>query len=101
MKMKLLFAMTAIGLTAVALAAPVQAQQDKTIFELGAAEAKQTSKDFKPAPAKIKTDSGRCNLPVVVTPPRRLRRRSGTKWIFSEPHRHITTSYRRFRCTVS
>ncbi|MGB5278633.1 MAG: DUF1254 domain-containing protein, partial [Gammaproteobacteria bacterium] len=53
-------ALTAIaaGLMAVALATPAQALQDKTIFELGAAEAKQTSKDFKPAPAKIKTDSG-------------------------------------------
>jgi hypothetical protein len=61
MKTKSLLAMTAIGLTTVALAASAQAQQDKSIFELGAAEAKQTSKDFKvfkPAPEKIKTNFG-------------------------------------------
>ena len=51
--------MAAIGLAAV-LAAPVHAA-DQSIFELGAAEAKQTSKDFKefnPAPAKIETNFG-------------------------------------------
>ena len=57
MKTKSLMAMTASAL-AVALAAPVQGQQDTSIFELGAAEAKQSSKDFKPAPAKIKTNFG-------------------------------------------
>ena len=53
-------ALTAIaaGLMAVALAAPAQDQQDKTIFELGAEQAKQTSKNFKPAPAKLKTNFG-------------------------------------------
>ena len=59
--MKSLLTMTAIGLAGVALAAPVQAQSDKSIFELGAAEAMQTSKDykeFKPAPSRIKTNFG-------------------------------------------
>ncbi|MGB6289177.1 MAG: DUF1254 domain-containing protein, partial [Desulfobulbales bacterium] len=58
MKMKLLTTLAVTGLMAAALTVPAQALQDKTIFELGAAEAKQTSKDFKPAPAKIKTDFG-------------------------------------------
>ena len=60
--MKSVFAMTAIGMAAVvALTAPVQAE-DMTIFELGAAEAQQTSQDFKPAPAKINTDFGTLNF---------------------------------------
>jgi hypothetical protein len=57
MQTKPLIAMTAIGLAAV-LAAPVHADPNKSIFDLGAAEAKQTSKDFKPAPSKIKTNFG-------------------------------------------
>ena len=57
MKTKSLIAMTAIGLMAMALAAPTHANE-KSIFELGAAEAKQTSKDFKPAPGSIKTNFG-------------------------------------------
>ena len=54
---KKILATTAIaGVIATAMVLPVQAQADKSIFELGAAEAKQTSKDykeFKPAPEKI------------------------------------------------
>jgi len=59
MKIQSLLAITAIGLAA-GLAAPAQAD-DKSIFELGAAEAKQTSKDFKdfkPAPGTIETNFG-------------------------------------------
>ncbi|MGD8897556.1 MAG: DUF1254 domain-containing protein, partial [Acidobacteriota bacterium] len=57
--MQSLLAITAIGLAA-GLAAPVHAA-DQSIFELGAAEAKQTSKDFKdfkPAPETIETNFG-------------------------------------------
>jgi hypothetical protein len=60
MKTKPLFTLALSLLMAVALAAPVHAA-DQSIFELGAAEAKQTSKDFKdfkPAPSKIKTNFG-------------------------------------------
>ena len=46
------------GLMVASLSGLAYADQDKTIFELGAAEAKQTSKDFKPTPTKIKTDFG-------------------------------------------
>ena len=55
--MKSLTILALASLVAASMAVPVQAK-DKTIFELGAAEAKQTSKDFKPAPAQIKTDFG-------------------------------------------
>jgi len=59
MKIKSLLTITAIGLAA-GLAAPVHAA-DQSIFELGAAEAEQTSKnfkEFKPAPSKIETNFG-------------------------------------------
>ena len=59
MKAKSLLTITAIGLVA-GLAAPVHAA-DQSIFELGAAEANQTSKDFKvftPAPETIETNFG-------------------------------------------
>jgi hypothetical protein len=37
---------------------PVQAQQQKSIFELGAEQAKQTSESFQPAPSSIETKFG-------------------------------------------
>lgn len=40
-------------LTAFALAATVQAQQEQTIFELAGDQVKQKSSDFKPAPGMI------------------------------------------------
>lgn len=46
------------GLLATMLSIPLQAQETKSIFELGAAEARQTSSDFKGAPAKYKTNFG-------------------------------------------
>ena len=58
MKIKSLTTMAVSGLMVASLSGLAYADQDKTIFELGAAEAKQTSKDFKPAPTKIKTDFG-------------------------------------------
>jgi len=58
MKTKILVALTITGLMAASLLAPAYALEDKSIFELGAAQAKQTSKDFKPAPAKLKTNFG-------------------------------------------
>jgi len=59
MKTKLLVKSMAIGLVAGALAVPVQALAEMSIFELGASEAKQTSKSFKGAPAKIETNFGK------------------------------------------
>ena len=57
MRLKNTLPHAAIGLALVALAQPLQAQE-KSIYELGAAEAKQTSKDFKPAPSRIETNFG-------------------------------------------
>lgn len=48
----------AAGLMAAVLSVPAQAGQEQTIFELGAAQEKQTSKDFKPAPDEIETNFG-------------------------------------------
>jgi len=58
MKAKLSIKLAVTGLISACLAAPVYALQDQTIFEVGAAQAKQTSKDFKPAPARLKTNFG-------------------------------------------
>ena len=58
MKMKLLTAMAVSGLLVAGLIGLAYADQEKTIFELGAAQKKQTSKDFKPAPATLKTNFG-------------------------------------------
>ena len=58
MKMKLLTTLAVTGLMAAALTVPAHALQDQTIFEFGGAQKKQTSKDFKPAPAKLKTNFG-------------------------------------------
>ena len=49
MKIESLTTMAVSGLMVASLSGLAYADQDKTIFELGAAEAKQTSKDFKPA----------------------------------------------------
>ncbi len=56
--MKLLTTLVATGLMATSLFGPAYADQEKSIFELGASEAKQTSKSFKGAPAEIKTNFG-------------------------------------------
>jgi hypothetical protein len=58
-----LFRLLIAGLTALALVAPVQAKQDKSIFELAGAEAKYAPGDFKPAPEKIKTRYGTLKFP--------------------------------------
>ena len=58
MKARPLTIIALIGLAAALLAAPARAQQDKSIFELAGGQAKQTSKDFKPAPEKIETKFG-------------------------------------------
>jgi len=51
------------GLIALALAAPVQAEQDKSIFELAGAEAKYTPGYFRPAPENMQTRFGILNFP--------------------------------------
>jgi len=63
MKPKSLFRLLIAGLTALALAAPVQAKQNKSIFELAGAEAKYTPGDFKPAPEMMKTRFGTLKFP--------------------------------------
>jgi hypothetical protein len=50
MKIKSLTTMAVSGLMVASLSGLACADQEKTIFELGAAQKKQTSKDFKPAP---------------------------------------------------
>lgn len=52
MKVKILGSLTLAGLLCTTLLA------EQSIFERGASEAKQTSKSFKPAPEKIKTNFG-------------------------------------------
>ena len=63
MKPKSLFRLLIAGLTALALAAPVQAKQHKSFFEMAGAEAKYKPGDFKPAPEKIKTRYGTLKFP--------------------------------------
>jgi len=58
MKTKTLITLAATALIAVALAAPVQTQQERSIFELGSADDPQTAEDFKSAPASIETNFG-------------------------------------------
>jgi len=62
MKAKTLFTISAASLMAVALASPLQAQQ-QSIFESAGAETKYTPGDFKPAPEKIKTRYGTLKFP--------------------------------------
>ena len=57
MKPKSLKHLATLGLLTAGLVAPVHAA-DQSIFELGAAEPKQSSEDFKPAPATIETNFG-------------------------------------------
>ena len=52
-----------VWVLAICLVVPVQAQQDKSIFELAGSEAKYTPGDFKPAPEKIKTRYGTLKFP--------------------------------------
>jgi len=63
MNPKSLFSLAMAGLVVLALAASVQANQDKSIFELAGAEPKYTPGDFKPAPAKIETRYGTLEFP--------------------------------------
>lgn len=56
MKTKQLFTLAVSAMLAVGLSLPALAKDAKSIFET--TERKQTSKDFKPAPDKIKTDFG-------------------------------------------
>jgi hypothetical protein len=63
MKRKSLFRLLIAGLTALALAAPVQAEQEKSIFEMAGAEAKYTPGDFKPAPENMQTRFGTLKFP--------------------------------------
>ena len=63
MKAKQLITMGFVWVLAICLVAPVQAQQDKSIFELGGAEAKYTPGDFKPAPDKMETRFGKLKFP--------------------------------------
>ena len=51
MKTRSLAPIAVAGFMVSTLVVPAYAQQDKSVFELGAAEAKQSSEDFKPAPA--------------------------------------------------
>jgi hypothetical protein len=63
MKPKSLFRLLIAGLTALALAAPVQAKQHKSIFELAGGEAKYTPGDFRPAPEIMHTRFGTLEFP--------------------------------------
>ena len=62
MKAKTVFTMGAGSLMAVALAAPLQAQQ-QSIFEAAGAETKYNPGDFKPAPETIQTRFGKLEFP--------------------------------------
>jgi hypothetical protein len=57
MKPRSLKQLAALGLLAAGLGAPFHAS-GQSIFELGAAEPKQSSEDFRPAPATIETNFG-------------------------------------------
>lgn len=63
MKTRSLLAMTAIGLTAAAVAAPALALQEKSFFEQAGSEAKYTPGDFKPASDRMKTRFGTLEFP--------------------------------------
>ncbi len=59
MKTRSLAAIAIAGFMVSTLVVPAYAQQDKSIFDMGAAEAKQTSTDFTPAPAELETNFGK------------------------------------------
>jgi len=63
MKPRSLFRLIVVSLMALALAAPVQAKQDKSIFELAGAESKFTPGDFRPAPEIMHTRFGTLEFP--------------------------------------
>ena len=62
MKRKILFSLTIVCLMALALTAPVHAQQ-KSFFEQAGSETKYTPGDFKPAPDMMKTRFGALAFP--------------------------------------
>ena len=63
MKTKTLITLAATVLIAVALAAPVQTQQERSFFELAAAEEKYSPGDFRPAPETMQTRFGTLEFP--------------------------------------
>ncbi|MFC1601457.1 DUF1254 domain-containing protein [Candidatus Sumerlaeota bacterium] len=63
MKTTQMTTMGIVGVLVICLIAPVSAQHGKSIFELASAEAKQSGKDFKPAPETIKTRFGNLEFP--------------------------------------
>ena len=63
MKTKQLITIGIVWVLAVCFVAPAYAQQAKSLFEQGGAQAKQSAKDFKAAPEKIKTQFGTLEFP--------------------------------------
>lgn len=59
MNNKLTVMLATLGLVAVGATAPAYAKTDENIFVSASAEKKQSAKDFKPAPAKLKTNFGK------------------------------------------
>ena len=63
MHRKLLLLILAVGLMTAASASPVQAGQQKSIFELAGSEEKYTAGDFRPAPETMHTRFGTLDFP--------------------------------------
>jgi hypothetical protein len=63
MNRKSLLSVLAVGLMTAAFAGPVQAGQQKSIFELAGAEEKYTPGDFRPAPETMHTRFGTLDFP--------------------------------------
>ena len=63
MKMKSLITLVVTGLMMTVLVAPGIAQQDMSIYELGASQTKYKTGEFKPAPEKIETRYGTLEFP--------------------------------------
>ena len=63
MKTRTLFRLPIAVLMVLALAAPVQAKKDKSIFEMAGAEAKYAPGDFRPAPEIMHTRFGTLEFP--------------------------------------
>ena len=63
MKLKSLLTIASVGLVALALTTPAQAEKEEGFFEQARSEPKYTPGDFKPAPEKMKTRYGELKFP--------------------------------------
>jgi hypothetical protein len=75
------------GLLVSGIAAATQADQDANIFELAGAEAKQTAKDFQPAPVRIATNFGTLQFGGGAFPMDASTLRAFVSWLWQVPRR--------------